>query len=151
MNTATGDCRNCGAILTEHIPKVTCGNSCHECGKYAYSSDKPSYLYLLTNSHLQLHKIGIGTVGKDKNYLQQLIQAGWTPYGLWHSAKKEETFRWEKEVFKKLSERFELGGLDVPGFVGRSDRHWFESVNAQAISISDLAHLASTVVSGKVK
>lgn len=110
-----------------------------------------SYLYLLTNVQLGQHKIGIGTVGKDKNRLQELIQAGWVTNGMWHASDKRKCYQWEKEVFRQLRERFDLADPDMPGFVGRSDGHWFESVSAQAISITELSQLISSVVSGKVK
>lgn len=143
------DCSRCQAILTEHIPTVACGNTCNECGRYAYRADQASYLYLLTNQKLQLHKVGIGTVGKDKNYLQELIGSGWNACGIWHSADKQETFKWEKEVFKGLKIKFEFTGQESIGFVGNSDKHWFESVSAEAISVTDLAHIISKIVADK--
>lgn len=149
MEATHQDCTKCGAILTEYIPTVACGNSCNECGKYAYAADEPSYLYLLTNVQLGQHKIGIGTVGKDKNRLQELIEAGWALHSMWHAVDKGQTFQWEKEVFKQLQAQFDSAGAS--GFIGRSDGHWFEGVSAQAISITSLSHLMSTVVSGGVK
>ena len=149
MRATHDDCAQCGAILTEQIQKVVCGNSCNECGKYAYSAAELSYLYLLTNMQLGLHKVGIGTVGKDNDHLQQIIQSGWKVHGLWHAVDKGKTFQWEKEIFKQLHSQFDSAGL--PGFIGRSDKHWFESVSAAAISLTSLSHLMSTVVSGAVK
>lgn len=113
--------------------------------------DVESYLYLLTNVQLGQHKIGIGTVGKDKNRLQQLIEAGWSNHGMWHASDNGKTFQWEKEVFRQLKVRFDLAGPDSPGFVGRSDGHWFEGVSAQAISVAELAQLITSVVPAKVK
>lgn len=113
--------------------------------------DMESYLYLLTNKQVGQHKIGIGTVGKDKNRLQQLTQSGWEVQGLWHADDKHKTFNWEKEVFRHLKARFDLASPDVPGFVGRSDGHWFEGVSAQAISVTELAQLITSVVPAKVK
>lgn len=149
MGDMERNCTQCGAIQAEHIATVVCGNSCRECGKYAYFANEASYLYLLTNQQLQLHKIGIGTAGKDKDRVQQLIQAGWNVYGLWHTSEKEKTFKWEKEIFSQLKVRF--GSGDAPDFIGRSDKHWVESISAQAISITVLAQLMSTVVLGTVK
>ena len=119
MGDMERDCTRCGVILTEHIAMVTCGNSCKECGKYSYAADEPSYLYLLTNVQLKLHKIGIGTVGQDKNYLQQLTQAGWNIHGLWHAGDKEKTFKWERAVFSQLKEQFDSGDAGAPGLLGR--------------------------------
>ena len=143
------DCTKCGAILTHHISTVACGNSCQECGRYAFRADRPSYLYLLTNQQLKLHKIGIGTVGKDKNFLQQLIQADWIVHGLWHSADTRESFQWEKVIFKELETQINKADGQPQGFVGRHDRHWIESVSADAISVVALTKLITSVVSAK--
>jgi len=111
--------------------------------------DQSSYLYLLTHPQLKLHKIGIGTAGKDKGRMQQLINQGWVSHGLWHDSEKRITFQWEKEIFKQLQLRFAKVAPDSPRFVGQSDRHWFESVSAEAISLAELEQLITKVVTKK--
>jgi hypothetical protein len=140
------DCQKCGAILTEQIQKVACGNNCHECGRYAYLAEEPSYLYLLTNPSIGLHKVGIGTVGKDNGRLQELIQEGWSVYGIWHASEKRRTFRWERAVFKELQVRIAMNKSENSGLVGRSDKHWVESISSQIISVLVVAELISTIV-----
>jgi hypothetical protein len=151
MSVTHDDCTQCAAILTTQIQKVACGNTCHECGRYAYHADEPSYLYLLTNQKLQLHKIGIGTVGKDKNHLQKLSQAGWIVHGLWHEDNKAKTFYWEQEIFRQLQVKVATATPESPVLVGRSDRNWVESISASAISVNDLAQLMLKVLASKVK
>ena len=151
MNSVLHECTQCGEMLTEHIQGVECGNSCHECGRYSYRADQPSYLYLLTHPQLQLHKIGIGTAGKDKGQLELLVAQGWTVYGMWHDGDARRTFQWETAIFKKLEVAFATGETDSPGLIGRRDRSWVESISATAISVVALAELMSTVVSGKEK
>lgn len=146
MGEAEKDCSKCGAVLTQYIPKVPCGSSCHECGRYGYFADQPSYLYLLTNQHLKLHKIGIGTVGNAKDRMQQLITAGWLVHGLWHESSKRKTFQWEREVFKELKEKLLLAESDTSGTMGKWERSWSESVNAEAISVSEIAKLITKIV-----
>lgn len=146
MSTVAHVCTKCGEFLVPHIPTVQDGNNCAECGKYCYRADQPSYLYLLTHQHLNLHKIGIGTVGKDKGQLQQLINEGWTVYGLWHGSDKRAVFQWERAVFAELKVKLSLAAPERPSFVGKSDKHWVESVNARAISVSALAQLISKIV-----
>jgi hypothetical protein len=111
--------------------------------------DQSSYLYLLSHPQLRLHKIGIGTTGKDKGRLQQLIDQGWISEGKWQNSDKRKTFQWEKEIFKQLQLRFAKAAPDAPGFVGKSDRHWFEAVSAEAISLAELSDLISKVVTKK--
>ena len=146
MNLAP-NCAKCGAVLTEHISSVRCGNSCAECGRYAYLVHQPSYLYLLTHEQLKLHKIGIGTVGKDKGHLQQLIHDGWTVHGIWHNSDKRKAFQWEAATFKELAKVISANSSKLLGLVGRRDRHWAESVSGDVITVSALAHLMSKIVS----
>lgn len=147
MSEAGHDCLKCGAVLTPHIPKVVCGNNCRECGRYAYFVDQPSYLYLLTNQQFKLHKIGIGTVGKDKDHLAKLVESGWLVHGLWHDSDKRKTFQWEKEVFKEIKAKLSLSSSDLSESMGRWDRSWSESVSAEEISVSEIAKLITKVTS----
>ena len=151
MSDIGHDCAKCGAILMEHIQTLACGNNCRECGRYSFLADQPSYLYLLTNNDLKLYKIGIGTFGTDRNQLQKLIQAGWIVYGLWHDHDKHKTFQWEREVFKQLHAVVTKADTQAPVFVGRRDRSWVESVNAQAISVEALTELISAICVRTVK
>jgi hypothetical protein len=96
---------------------------------------------------LKLHKVGIGTDGKDKGRMQQLIEQGWIVQGLWRHRDKHKTFQWEKEIFKQLEQRFATANLELPGFAGKADKHWFEYISAQAISITELTELISQAVS----
>jgi ribosomal protein S27AE len=146
MSNTQRDCTKCGAILTQHILKVLCGSSCLECGRYAYFADQPSYLYLLTNQQLKLHKIGIGSVGKDKDRLQQLVESGWSVHGLWHESSERKTFQWEQEVFKQLKIKLSLTRSETPDLMGRRDRSWSESVSADAISVSEITKLITKII-----
>lgn len=89
----------------------------------------------------------MGTTGKDKGRLQQLFGQGWIVQGQWHESDKRKTFQWEKEIFKQLELRF--ANLDSPGFVGKSDKHWYEAVSAQAISLPELSQLIAKVIAKK--
>jgi hypothetical protein len=108
-----------------------------------------SYLYLLTHPDLNLHKVGIGTVGKDKGRMQQYLDQGWLSQGIWRHSDKRRTFQWEKEIFAQLQQRFTKLNNGETGFVGKSDKHWFEGVSAGAISSGELSRLISTVVGQK--
>jgi hypothetical protein len=111
--------------------------------------EKASYLYLLTQPELRVHKVGIGTRGKDKGRLQDLIDQGWISHGIWSHGDKQKTFQWEREVFTKLEIRFARASEDTPGFLGKSDKHWFEGISADAISVEELSDLISKVVGKK--
>jgi hypothetical protein len=111
--------------------------------------DQWSYLYLLTHPDLNLHKVGIGTVGKDKGRMQQYLDQGWLSQGIWRHSDKRRTFQWERQVFETLNHRFIAAGPDAPGFVGASDRHWREAISADAISVTELSQLISQIVAKK--
>lgn len=104
-----------------------------------------SYLYLLTHPELKSHKVGIGTDGQDKGRMQRYIDQGWVSHGIWRHSDKRKTFQWEREIFAQLQLRFERDGKSKSGFVGKSDKHWFEGISADAISVPDLAVLISKV------
>lgn len=146
MDEADTDCTKCGEVLTPLIPTVRCGSDCSECGKYRHHADQLFYLYLLTHQQLKLHKIGIGTIGKDKGHLEQFIIEGWTVYGLWHEVDKRKTFQWERAIFEQLKVKHSAKALETPIFLGKSDKHWFESINAQVISVSEIANLITKVI-----
>jgi hypothetical protein len=111
------------------------------------NTEQPFYLYLLTHKELRLHRIGIGTTGKDKGQLEKLIDQGWLLHGIWHDSDKRKTFQWEKEAFKQLQNHFSKASPELQGFVGKSDRHWFEGISADAISLPVITTLISQVIS----
>jgi hypothetical protein len=149
MSEPERDCQRCGAVFSQHISTVLCGNSCPECARYAYFSDQLSYLYLLTNAQLKLHKIGIGTVGKDKNRMEQLISEGWTAHGLWHDGSTRKVFSWEQEIFTQVKARLLSDGREIADFTGRWEKNWSESIDAAAISVLEIAKLISKIVALK--
>jgi len=133
-------------MLRPEIPKVVCGSDCRECGQYSYDGAKPSYLYLLTHPDNRLHRVGIGTIGKDKGYLEKLINDGWLVHGLWHDSDKRRTFSWEKEIFRQLEARYPSEQFDESILVGRRDKSWVEGINADLISLSALEALVKKIV-----
>lgn len=139
-------CTQCRDLINPQIPAVSCGSNCLECGRYAHASDEPAYLYLLTHPKRKLHKIGIGTVGKDKGQIQNLINEGWLVHGIWHDRDKRRTFNWEREIFRQLEVKSSSLQSDEAGLMGRRDRSWVESVSAQFISVSALALQISKIV-----
>lgn len=149
MTNAQQGCMKCGELLTPLIPTVQCGSNCNECGKYRHRADQLSYLYLLTHQQLRLHKIGIGTVGKDKGLLEQLISQGWIVHGLWHESDKRRTFQWERAIFEQIESELSLATPETPGFVGNRDKHWVEGISAQLVSLSEITQLISRIVARK--
>jgi hypothetical protein len=146
MGNKQMECKKCGEVLTPHISTVKCGSDCRECGRYSYRADQPSYLYLLTNQQLKLHKIGIGSVGRDKGRLEQLVHDGWIVHGIWHNSDDGKTYQWEAAIFKQLAKEISTDISKNLGLLGRKDRHWVEGVSAEAITISALENLISKVV-----
>ena len=129
-------CDKCDLKLSHFIEKVQPRQNCKECGRYAYKENQPSYLYLITHPELKLHKVGIGTVGKDKNRLQNFVADGWIVAGLWHEESKERTFKYETQFFTRLKELTEddpaLGIAATGKWVGM----WAELIDAEKIPLS---------------
>lgn len=112
-------------------------------------SPHPFYLYLVTHPHLMLHKIGIGTKGKDKGHLESLVGQGWEILGLWSDKNKHKPFQWEKLIFERLEAKAAEMDLVKPGLVGKRDKHWVEIITTELISGPDVTQLIQSVVSKK--
>lgn len=136
MEKLDNSCNKCDLKLSNFIEKVQPSQNCHGCGRYAFKENEPSYLYLITHPELKLHKVGIGTVGKDKNRLQSFVTEGWIVAGLWHEESKERTFKYETQFFTRLKELTKndpaLGIAATGKWVGM----WAESIDAEKIPLS---------------
>jgi hypothetical protein len=112
-------------------------------------AEQQSYLYLLTHERLQLHKVGIGTVGKDKGLLRALTEQGWSIQGTWCDSDKRQTFRWERAIYKELEAHIASLDLKEPALTGRRDKHWVEYISASAISLAAITELMERVIRDK--
>jgi hypothetical protein len=142
---STSICQRCDEILTSYIGTVSAGNRCNQCTQYAYGSDEPAYLYLITNVQLNKHRIGIGLAGAENSKLEQLLNDGYIPAGIWHHSDKKKTYEWESKVFKKIAATLNED-KDKPVAMGPWTRDWSEYILVSAISADQIVKIISEVV-----
>lgn len=135
MEQSHYQCEKCDLILSHFVEKVQPIQNCNECGRYSFKESEPSYLYLITHPQLKLHKVGIGTVGKDKNRLQTFVSQGWVVAGLWHEKSKELTFKYETQFFSRLKTMVESNPALNTDATGKWLDMWSESIDAEQIPL----------------
>lgn len=145
MTAITTECEKCRASVSLVVVKILAGNTCPECGRYRFESSEPSYLYLLTEPTLKLHKVGIGTAGKDKGRLEQLLKDGWVAYGIWHSNQRT-TFLWEKKIFAEIKKLISSQVSPAVEPFGKWVDTWSESISADAIAVTEIEKIISKIV-----
>lgn len=144
MTDISTECEKCWARFSPVVEKVVAGNSCRECGRYSFERSVPSYLYLLTHPTLRLHKVGIGTFGKDKGRLEQLFADGWVVFGIWHGEQKM-TFLWEKKIFAEIIKVVSpQKSAEVEPF-GKWVDTWSESISADAITAPEISKIIEKI------
>jgi hypothetical protein len=142
---STSICPKCNDLLTSYIPTVTAGSKCLECTSYRHHSDEPFFLYFITNTQLNKHKIGIGTAGAENSKLAQLLGGGYITYGIWHHSDKKKTYEWEGNVFKEIA-LFLKEDKEKPVVMGPWVRNWSEYILVSAISAQQIAKIINKIV-----
>ena len=92
------------------------GEGCRKCADSTFNYSEPAIIYLMTNSNLLAHKLGIS--GEEKNRVQQHRREGWKTFKIIKFETGERAYEVEQEVFVWLSEKFGwtpyLTKLDMP-------------------------------------
>lgn len=144
---STNTCLRCDYFLTSYIPTVSAGNKCSECSSYRYHQDEPAFLYLITNRQLNKHRIGIGLAGTENSKLEELLNDGYIPVGIWHHSDKKKTYEWEGKVFTQVATTLNED-KDKPVAMGPWTRDWSEYILVSAISLDVIEKIISKVVKG---
>ena len=80
------------------------GSGCSKCADSTFNYTEPAIIYLITNSALSAHKIGIS--GETKNRLQQHRRENWETFKTLKIDSGEEAHNIEQEVLEWLREVF---------------------------------------------
>jgi recombinational DNA repair protein (RecF pathway) len=80
------------------------GDGCRNCADSTFNYSEPAIIYLMTNSILFAHKIGIS--GQKKNRVQQHRREGWETFKTLDFETGERAYDIEQEVLSWLSESF---------------------------------------------
>ena len=110
---------------------------CRYCAKYGFNYNEPAYFYLLTNSDLNAHKIGIGTTSNTrKDRVKSHQKHGRTLVKRLDFEVGEQAFELEQKILAWL--RIEL---KIPPYLSRHEmpqRGETETVGSDSISLEEL-------------
>jgi hypothetical protein len=104
-------CLKCKAEVTPRWSDLRRGQGgCSNCADYGLNYQKPGYIYLITNTELKSHKIGIANSYKSRKFDDRMYQhekRGWTLYKKLSFKTVKEASEIETKVLEWL--RMEVG------------------------------------------
>jgi hypothetical protein len=83
---------------------LTDGSGCNKCSDSTFNYAEPAIIYLITNSALSAHKVGIS--GENKKRLQQHRRENWETFKTLKLDTGEKAYKIEQEVLEWLKEVF---------------------------------------------
>jgi hypothetical protein len=128
----------CGREISVRYNTIN-GNQggCRYCAKYGFNYNKPAYFYLLTNSELKAHKVGIGTTSNiRKDRVKSHQKHGWTLVKRLDFEVGEQAFQLEQRILTWL--RIEL---KLPPYLSKHEmpqRGETETVGSDSISLEEI-------------
>ena len=128
----------CGReISIRYNTVVSNQGGCRYCAKYGFNYNEPAYFYLLTNSDLNAHKVGIGTTTNiRKDRIKSHQKHGWTLVKRLDFEVGEQAFELEQKILAWL--RIEL---KLPPYLSKHEmpqRGETETVGSDSISLEEL-------------
>jgi hypothetical protein len=148
-------CLKCEKIIFTTLGQVRRGSGCRYCRKFSIDFNSPSYVYLITNSLLNSHKIGIANIKTSNrtDRLELFKKQGWSVFKVWGSLLGDEAYEIEAETFRILRKE-----LKIPVHLSREDmpktRGETETMSADSITLLELEKIIKKVIknnSAKVK
>lgn len=99
---------DCGMEVSPRLNSLqyalTDGSGCNKCADSTFNYAEPAIIYLITNSALSAHKIGIS--GENKKRLQQHRRENWETFKTLNLDTGEKAYKIEQEVLEWLKEVF---------------------------------------------
>ena len=140
-------CLVCGETVQPHSSSISKGGGCFYCAVAGIQMNKPSYIYLISNSELGSHKIGIGNKRKSRDRLKKFMNRGWEPYKVWELDTGAQALKIEKEVFRILRREMKipayLSAEQMPVTGGET-----ETIDSDVISLLQLEKIVNKVILG---
>jgi len=143
-------CLKCRKTVTPKYGDILQGQGgCRYCAIKGINMNVPSYLYLITHTELNSHKIGMGNHKKIKldDRLGKFNKQGWQTYRVWQTNTGAEAIDIEAEVFKiirnDLKLPIHLSKEQMPKTEGQT-----ETINADSITLLELENIIKKVIKG---
>jgi hypothetical protein len=107
----------------------------------------PSYLYLITNSDLYAHKIGMGNYNSQIDRLGKFNKRGWKTHKVWNFDTGGDAWKVESLIFNVIRKE-----LKLPIFLSKeqmpvTEGHT-ETINADSITLIELEKIIREVIKG---
>jgi hypothetical protein len=106
-------------------------SGCNKCADSTFNYTEPAIIYLITNSELSAHKIGIS--GETKNRLQQHRRENWETFKTLKLDSGEKAYKIEQEVLEWLKEVFGWSPYLTKNEMPQGG--WTETVDASEIDL----------------
>jgi hypothetical protein len=141
-------CQKCGKMVTPTYEVILQGQGgCRYCAVKGINMNVPSYLYLITHTELNSHKIGMGNHKKIKldDRLGRFNKQGWQTYRVWQTNTGAEAIDIEAKIFiiirQELKLPIHLSKEQMPKTRGET-----ETINADSITLLELEKIIKKVI-----
>jgi recombinational DNA repair protein (RecF pathway) len=136
-------CKKCKKVVSPWFVSVRNGGGCINCANFGFQPNSPAYLYLITNSELGAHKVGVGNSGKPlkKDRIRSHSNRGWKTYKKWDFS--EGSFALDIERDCLLIIRNDLGIVPYLSREQMPQGGWTETFSEELLSLPDAAKLVS--------
>jgi hypothetical protein len=124
------------------------GGGCRNCAEWGFSTDKPSYIYLITHNEFNAHKVGIANEAKltKSDRVHKFKNQGWEVHKIWKFSDGYSVLQIEAEVFRIVREE-----MKIPQFLAKGQMKYegeTETMNADSITLRQLEKLVNRVIKG---
>jgi len=123
----------CGRTVSPTYQSIKSGRGCKFCQIGGINLLAPAFVYLITNSSLNSHKIGIGGFDSLINRIDQHIKHGWKTYGQLDVDTGEEAYEIEQALLDWLRSDLNLQQYLLPEQMPQSGHT--ETVDASEIDL----------------
>lgn len=144
-------CLKCGKTVYPKYASIQSGQlGCRYCATKGINMNNPSYIYLITNTLLNAHKVGMGNHKKRNDRLGRFLKDGWETYRVWETQTGGDAIDIEKEVFRVLRQE-----MNIPVFLSKEDmprtEGHTETVEADRISLPQLEKIVNKAYKAHIK
>lgn len=130
-------CNVCGQVSKPHYTSMQQGiNRCKFCATGGFDFKSPAIVYLITNSKLGAHKIGVAGAAKHNVRLKKHKKFGWGVYKYREYVNGLEAFNVETEVLKWLRNKKKI--LPYLTIEQMPQSGWSETVDASEIDLATI-------------
>jgi hypothetical protein len=139
-------CLKCKQVVFPLYNSITTGQGgCRYCAEKGINMSAPSYLYLITHSELNAHKVGMGNHKKVNDRLGRFLKDGWMTHKVWNTSTGAEAIDIEAEVFRILRKEMQIPIHLTKAHMPKTEGHT-ETVDADSISLLQLERIINKVI-----